>query len=81
MAKSILNGWLMEERNRRKMFMWSIILIFLGIGAKIVMANNWFIIPEYIPYLLFGLAAVLVVIKFVVTLSAKKQTKNIMRRW
>lgn len=61
--------------------MWSIILILLGIGAKIVMANNWFIIPEYIPYLLFGLAAVLVVIKFVVTLSAKKQTKNIMRRW
>lgn len=61
--------------------MWSIILILLGIGAEIIMANNWFIIPEYIPYLLFGLAGVLVVIKFVAVMSAKKQTKNIMRRW
>ena len=61
--------------------MWSIILILLGIGAEIIMANNWFIIPEYIPYLLFGLAGVLVVIKFVAVMSAKKQTKNIMGRW
>lgn len=61
--------------------MWSIILILLGIGAEIVMANNWFIIPEFIPYFLFGLAGLLAVERFVVFLSAKKQTKNILRRW
>lgn len=61
--------------------MWSIILILLGVAAEIVMANNWFIIPEFVPYLLFGLAGLLVAIKLVLFLSAKKQTKNIMRRW
>ena len=44
--------------------MWSIILILLGVGAEIVMANNWFIIPEFVPYVLFGLAGLLAVINF-----------------
>ena len=61
--------------------MWSIILILLGIGAEIVMANNWFIIPEFIPFFLFGLAGLLAAIKFITFLSVKKQTKNIIRRW
>lgn len=61
--------------------MWSIVLILLGIGVEIVMANKWFIIPEFIPYLLFGLAGLMAVIKFFTFLSVKKQTKNITRRW
>ena len=61
--------------------MWSIILILLGIVAEIVMANNWFIIPEFIPFLLFGLAGLLAAIKFVSILSVRKQAKNIARRW
>jgi len=61
--------------------MWSIILILLGIGAEIVMVNNWFIIPKFIPYLLFGLAGLLAVIKFFTFLSIRKQAKNIIRRW
>lgn len=61
--------------------MWSIILILLGIGAEIVMANSWFVIPEFIPYLLFGLTGLLAAIKFFTFLSVKKHTKNITRRW
>lgn len=61
--------------------MWSIILILLGVVAEIIMANNWFIIPEFVPYLLFGLAILLAVIKFFTFLSIKKQTKNITKRW
>ena len=61
--------------------MWSIILILLGIGAEIVMANNWFMIPGFISYLLFGLAGFLAVIKFFTFLSVRKQTKNVVRRW
>jgi len=58
----------------------SIILILLGIIAEIIMANNWFVVPEFVSYLLFGLAILLAVIKFFVFLSVKKQTKNIIRR-
>ena len=61
--------------------MWSIILILLGIGAEIVMANNWFVIPEFVPYVLFGLAGFLAVIKFFSFLSVIKQAKNVIRRW
>lgn len=61
--------------------MWSIILILLGIGAEIVMANNWFVIPEFVSYLLFGLAGFLAVIKFFSFLSVRKQAKNVIRRW
>ena len=61
--------------------MWSIILILLGIGADIVMANNWFVIPEFIPCLLYGLAGLLAVIKIFTFLSVRKQAKNITRRW
>lgn len=60
--------------------MWSIILILLGIGAEIVMANNWFVIPDFVSYLLFGLAGLLAMIKFFTFISVKKQTKNITRR-
>jgi len=61
--------------------MWSIILILLGIIAEIVMANNWFIIPEFVPYLFFVLAILLSVIKIFTFLSVKKQTKNMTRKW
>ena len=61
--------------------MWSIILILLGVGAEIVMANNWFIILEFIPYLLFGLAGFLALIKFFTFLSVRKKAKNVIRRW
>ncbi len=61
--------------------MWSIILILLGIIAEIIMANNWFVIPGFVPYLLFGLAILLAVIKVFTFLSVKKQTKNFVRKW
>lgn len=61
--------------------MWSIILILLGVAAEIVMANNWFIIPEFVPYILFGLAGLLAVIKFFTFLSVRKQANKITRRW
>lgn len=61
--------------------MWSIILILLGIGAEIVMANNWFIIPELVPYVLFGLAGFLALVKFFNFLSVRKKVKNVIRRW
>ncbi|GFI31367.1 hypothetical protein IMSAGC013_02762 [Lachnospiraceae bacterium] len=61
--------------------MWSIILILLGVGAEIVMANNWFIIPEFVPYVLFGLAGLLAVINFFTFLSVRKQANNVIRRW
>lgn len=59
----------------------SIILILLGVGAEIVMANNWFIIPEFIPYLLFGLAGLLALVNFFTFLLVRKKTKNVIRRW
>lgn len=61
--------------------MWSIILVLLGIGAEIVMANNWFVIPEFVPYALFGLAGFLTLVKLFTFLSVRKKSKNIMRRW
>lgn len=61
--------------------MLSIISILLGVGAEIVMVNNWFIIPEFVPYLFFGLAGLLAVIKLFTFLSVRKQAKNITRRW
>lgn len=61
--------------------MWSIILTLLGIGAEIVMANNWFVIPEFVPYILFGLAGFLAVVKVFTFLSVRKQSKNVIRRW
>lgn len=61
--------------------MWSIILILLGVGAEIVMANNWFIIPEFVPYILFGLAGFLALVKFFSFLSVRKQANKITRRW
>lgn len=61
--------------------MWSIILILLGIGAEIVTANNWFVIPEFIPYLLFGLSGFLALVKFFTFLSVRKKAKDVIRRW
>ena len=61
--------------------MWSIILILLGISAEIVMANSWFVIPEFVPYLLFGIAGLLAVIQFFAFITVRKQAKNITRRW
>lgn len=61
--------------------MWSIILIILGIGSEIVMVNNWFVIPEFVPYVLFGLAGFLALVKFFTFLSVSKKAKNVMRRW
>lgn len=61
--------------------MWSIILILLGIGAEIVMVNNWFVIPEFVSYVLFGLAGFLAVVKVFTFLSVRKKAKNVIRRW
>ena len=62
-----------------------IVLILLGIGCEIVMANEWFIIPYFVPYILFGIAGGLLVINIISWISAKrkfKRTENCFnRRW
>jgi len=37
------------------------------------MANNWFVIPELVSYVLFGLAGFLAVVKFFAFLSVGKK--------
>ena len=53
--------------------MLALILIILGLGAEVVMANGWFIIPNFVPYVLFGMGGGLVLINVITYISIKKQ--------
>jgi len=59
--------------NRRRRKMLALILIILGLGAEVVMANGWFIIPNFVPYVLFGMGGGLVLINVITYISIKKQ--------
>lgn len=62
----------------------AIILILLGIGAEIVKANAWFVIPNFVSYILFGIGGVLLLINMVSSFSAAKKIKGFSkhtRRW
>ena len=63
--------------------MLAIILILLGIGAEIVKANAWFIMPEFVSYVLFGIGGVLLLMNMVNWFSAIRTAKRIdkRRRW
>ena len=53
-----------------------ILFILLGIGCEIVMANEWFVIPYYIPFILFGIAGFMLFINIVSWFLARRRIKN-----
>lgn len=64
--------------------MMAIILILLGIGAEIVKANAWFVIPNFVSYILFGIGGVLLLINIISWFSATRKIKGFSkhtRRW
>lgn len=65
----------------RKNKMLAIILIILGIGTEIVMANEWFVIPYYVPYILFGIGGVLLFINLITYFTAKRTFNKINKRF
>lgn len=56
------------------------LFVLLGIGCEIVIANGWFIIPEFVPHVLFGVAGILLIINVFSWISAKRKF-NKMDRW
>lgn len=60
--------------------MLAIILILLGIGAEIVKANAWFIMPEFVSYVLFGIGGVLLLMHIVNWFSAIRKVRGIEKR-
>ena len=60
--------------------MLAVILILLGIGAEIVKANAWFIIPEFVSYVLFGIGGVLLLLNIVNWVSAIRKVRRIEKR-
>lgn len=49
-----------------------VVLILLGVVCEIVKANAWFVIPEFVSYILFGLGGFIFVINIISSLIAKK---------
>ena len=60
--------------------MLAIILILLGVGAEIVKANAWFIMPEFVSYVLFGIGGVLLLMHIVNWFSAIRKARKIEKR-
>lgn len=50
-----------------------VVLILLGVVCEIVKANAWFVIPEFVSYILFGLGGIILVINIIGSLIAKRQ--------
>jgi len=63
----------------RKFYM-GIVLILLGIATDIIAYNNWFMIPGYVAYILYGGGCFLLLIKGVTFIIAKRQINNMKRR-
>lgn len=53
-----------------------LLLIILGIAASIVNANGWFIIPEFIPYVLFGFAGAILLMDIINLIIFHKNRKD-----
>ena len=62
-----------------------VILILLGIACEIVKANAWFVIPEFVSYILFGIGGLVFVVNTISFLIAKshfnKTSREINRRF
>ena len=58
-----------------------IVLILLGVAAEIVNANAWFVIPDFVSWILFGLAGLGIVLNIVKYFIAKKQMKKMNDRF
>lgn len=65
--------------------MFGYILIILGIVAEVVKANQWFVIPSIVSYLLFGIGGLIVIIGwinyFVISKKVNKEFNKFDRRW
>ena len=59
--------------------MWCVFII-LGIVAEVLKANAILVIPTIVEYILFGIGGLLLVLKFIVYCSTKRQMKNTNRR-
>ena len=55
--------------------MWCVFII-LGIVAEVLKANAILVIPTIVEYILFGIGGLLLVLKFIVYCSTKRQMKN-----
>ena len=58
-----------------------IICILLGIGAEIVNANAWFVIPNYVSWICYGLAGVILLFRTIIYFIARKQMNNMSKEF
>ena len=58
-----------------------IVLILLGIVVEIINANAWFIIPDFVSWILFGLAGLGIVFNIINYFVVKKQMKKMNDRF
>ena len=54
-----------------------IIMILLGIAVEIVNANAWFIIPDFVSWICFGIAGLCLLGNIINFFVVKKQMKNV----
>lgn len=60
--------------------MWCVFII-LGIIAEVLKANEILVIPTIVEYILFGVGGLLLVLKFIVYCSTKRQMKNMTKNF
>lgn len=58
-----------------------VVFILLGIGAEIVKANAWFIIPNYVSWICFGVAGVACLLKLVNYFTVRKQINKMNKKF
>ena len=58
-----------------------VLFILLGIGAEIVEANAWFIIPDYVSWICFGIAGLLCLFKMINYFSVKRQMNKMNKKF
>lgn len=60
--------------------MWCLFII-LGIVAEVLKANAILVIPTIVEYIFFGIGGLLLVIKFIIYCSMKRQMKNMTKNF
>ena len=60
--------------------MWCVFII-LGIVAEVLKANAILVIPTIVEHILFGIGGLLLVLKFIVYCSTKRQMKNMTKKF
>lgn len=60
--------------------MWCVFII-LGIVAEVLKANAILVIPTIVEYILFSIGGLLLVLKFIVYCSTKRQMKNMTKNF